>query len=347
MRRATSRPTSSSTSSSRFPNVESLVGLGPALAKLVKRAAIRILDVVVLVKDDDGEVTLLELDVVDSMASLRELDDDVGGMLSDHDLELASLALEAGTTGVVIVTEDRWAKPLSISGPACRWPDHRRGPHPGFTSRIGTRREIRRPRERNVFMTTTKATRNHGQQPARPTALRGAGARRRLDGIRRRPGRAAQCARRPACSRPVVVRGVRASEGQGDRTVMPVTRLITVPRSRMESTSSSCVRVLRLVDRSARRALPSDRCAHRAPPRAYGTQACPAFDTSLDAPAEGRNSVPPTATTDRAIRWLRPPHASSPMATFAGAAAALARARRMSPYLLVSWRALAAASERE
>jgi Family of unknown function (DUF6325) len=97
------------------PNVESLVGLGPALVKLVKRAAIRILDVVVLVKDADGAVALLELDAVDSMTALRALDNDVGGMLSDHDLELAALALRPGTTGVVIVTEDRWAKPLSTA----------------------------------------------------------------------------------------------------------------------------------------------------------------------------------------------------------------------------------------
>jgi Family of unknown function (DUF6325) len=97
------------------PDVESLVGLGPALVKLVKRAAIRILDVVVLVKGPDGAVALLELDAVDSMAALRGLDHDVGGMLSEHDLELASLALQAGTTGVVIVTEDRWAKPLSTA----------------------------------------------------------------------------------------------------------------------------------------------------------------------------------------------------------------------------------------
>ena len=97
------------------PNVESLVGVGPALVKLVKRAAIRILDVVVLVKDPDGAVALLELDAVDSMAALHGLGSDVGGMLSEHDLELAALALEAGTTGVVIVTEDRWAKPLSTA----------------------------------------------------------------------------------------------------------------------------------------------------------------------------------------------------------------------------------------
>ena len=97
------------------PDVKSLSGLGPALAELVNRAAIRILDVVVLVKDDDGAVDLLELDMVDSMAALRGLEYDIGGMLSDHDLELASLALRAGTTGVVIVTEDRWAKPLSTA----------------------------------------------------------------------------------------------------------------------------------------------------------------------------------------------------------------------------------------
>jgi hypothetical protein len=95
------------------PDVQSLAGLGPVLVELVRRAAIRILDVVVLVKDDDGAVTVLELDTVDSMASLRELDDEIGGMLTDHDIQLASLAVRPGTTGVVIVTEDRWAEPLS------------------------------------------------------------------------------------------------------------------------------------------------------------------------------------------------------------------------------------------
>ena len=95
------------------PDVQSLAGLGPALVELVRRAAIRILDVVILVKEDDGAVTVFELDTVDSMAVLRELDDEIGGMLTDHDIQLASLAVRPGTTGVVIVTEDRWAEPLS------------------------------------------------------------------------------------------------------------------------------------------------------------------------------------------------------------------------------------------
>jgi hypothetical protein len=34
-------------------------------------------------------------------------------MLTDHDVALASIALRPGTTGIVVVTEDRWAESLS------------------------------------------------------------------------------------------------------------------------------------------------------------------------------------------------------------------------------------------
>ena len=36
-------------------------------------------------------------------------------MLSEHDIELASLALQRGTAGIVLVTEDRWAEPLAVA----------------------------------------------------------------------------------------------------------------------------------------------------------------------------------------------------------------------------------------
>lgn len=97
------------------PAVDSLAELAPALAELARREAIRILDVVVLVKDLEGAVTALELDAVDSMAALRERHDVVGGMLSEHDLALAATALRPGTAGVIVVTEDRWAAPLSAA----------------------------------------------------------------------------------------------------------------------------------------------------------------------------------------------------------------------------------------
>jgi Family of unknown function (DUF6325) len=97
------------------PSREALAAIGSALAKLVENAKIRILDLVVLERDADGAVTVLEVEALDSMASLRQLDIEVGGMLSEHDLELAALALKAGMPGVVLVTEDLWAKSLSTA----------------------------------------------------------------------------------------------------------------------------------------------------------------------------------------------------------------------------------------
>jgi hypothetical protein len=97
------------------PDLDSVAMLAPALAELVQRAAIRILDVVVVVKDVAGSITALELDAVDTMAALRGLESDVGEMLSDHDIALASIAVRPGSAGVIVVTEDRWAEPLSVA----------------------------------------------------------------------------------------------------------------------------------------------------------------------------------------------------------------------------------------
>jgi hypothetical protein len=95
------------------PDLDSLEELAVALMQIVHSAAIRILDLVVLVKDREAVVTTLELDAVASMAPLRGLAFD--HLLSEQDIGLAALALQPGTAGVVLVTEDRWAAPLSTA----------------------------------------------------------------------------------------------------------------------------------------------------------------------------------------------------------------------------------------
>ena len=97
------------------PDLDALASLVPALVELVETARIRILDLVALEKDAFGAVAALELDAVDSMAVLREVEGEVGAMLSTHDIELASRALRPGTAGIVLVTEGRWAEPLSVA----------------------------------------------------------------------------------------------------------------------------------------------------------------------------------------------------------------------------------------
>jgi hypothetical protein len=97
------------------PSHDALGDISTALTRLVEKAKIRILDLVVLEREANGAVTVLEVESLESMAALRDLDIEVGGMLSEHDLELASLALKPGMPGVVVVTEDLWARSLSTA----------------------------------------------------------------------------------------------------------------------------------------------------------------------------------------------------------------------------------------
>ena len=120
-----------------MPDLGALASLVPALVELVESARIRILDLVALEKDADGAVTALEVDAVDSISALLDVDGEVGGMLSEHDIELAALALRPRTAGIVLVTEDRWAEPLSIAAQQRGWPDHRWRAHPGGAGPVG------------------------------------------------------------------------------------------------------------------------------------------------------------------------------------------------------------------
>lgn len=97
------------------PDEDSLGAVVPALAELVRTARIRILDLVVVVRDDEGAVTVREFEAVESLAALRDVEGEVGGMLSHHDIALASIALQPGSAGIIVVTEDRWAEPLSAA----------------------------------------------------------------------------------------------------------------------------------------------------------------------------------------------------------------------------------------
>jgi hypothetical protein len=97
------------------PDQDALATVVPALAELVETGKIRILDLVVLVRDREDAVTVLEFEAVESLAALRHVEGELGGMLSDNDIALASHALRPGTAGIVLVTEDRWAAPLSVA----------------------------------------------------------------------------------------------------------------------------------------------------------------------------------------------------------------------------------------
>jgi len=97
------------------PDVDSLGTVADALSHLVRAGTIYLLDLAVVAKANDGSVVIHELGTLDSMKPLADLEGELDGLLSEQDLELISVAVAPGSAGLVLVTEDRWAEPLSAA----------------------------------------------------------------------------------------------------------------------------------------------------------------------------------------------------------------------------------------
>lgn len=96
------------------PDLGALDRLVPALGELVEASAIRIIDLVCVTRNEHGGgLTVLELEDVESLAGLRDVEGQVGGLLSAHDIATASLAVGPGSSAVVLLIEGRWAARLS------------------------------------------------------------------------------------------------------------------------------------------------------------------------------------------------------------------------------------------
>jgi Family of unknown function (DUF6325) len=84
------------------------------LRSLVDRELVRVLDLLILRKDEQGEVDVVELHEVDeSLAGdLRELEADLALLLAEQDVADIGVALEPGSVAAVLVYENRWAGPF-------------------------------------------------------------------------------------------------------------------------------------------------------------------------------------------------------------------------------------------
>ena len=96
-------------------------GLGTAadeMAKLVDNGSIRILDLAYVQKDEAGGIEMFDYDEADALVTFASVDGVVGGLISQEDAEYAGEALAPGTSGVVILWEDPWAKPFFRGAPS-------------------------------------------------------------------------------------------------------------------------------------------------------------------------------------------------------------------------------------
>ncbi len=94
----------------RQPNGEAM----PLLLDLVERGIIRVLDLAVFVKGEDGTIAALDLEDLGGPAEhLQVFAGASSGLIGDEDLAEAAEALEPGTAAALLVYENSWAAPFA------------------------------------------------------------------------------------------------------------------------------------------------------------------------------------------------------------------------------------------
>jgi len=85
------------------------------LAKLAESGIIRILDLLLLVKNEDGSVDALEIDETPAVDAIRALEADIAEILATEDVEVLAAAMEPGSVAGVVVWENCWAAPFAAA----------------------------------------------------------------------------------------------------------------------------------------------------------------------------------------------------------------------------------------
>jgi hypothetical protein len=83
------------------------------LVKLVDAGIIRLIDVLVLTKDENGDIDAVELEDVDDLGELARLEADLAELLAEEDVVNLAAAMEPGSVAGVVVYENLWAAPFA------------------------------------------------------------------------------------------------------------------------------------------------------------------------------------------------------------------------------------------
>jgi hypothetical protein len=97
-----------------FPGSKFNGQIAPALLDLVERDLIRVLDLLVLKKDDDGSLEAFELSDLDEgeIGELRAYESELAMLLSEEDVTSVAAAIEPGSSAALLVWENTWAAPF-------------------------------------------------------------------------------------------------------------------------------------------------------------------------------------------------------------------------------------------
>ena len=97
-----------------FPGNQFTGEIIPALRELIDAGTIRVLDLVFVAKDGDGNAVGIELEDLpsDSKGAFSELVETLESLISDEDVEDLSEALEPNSSAAIMLFEHTWAVPF-------------------------------------------------------------------------------------------------------------------------------------------------------------------------------------------------------------------------------------------
>jgi hypothetical protein len=100
-----------------FPGSNFTGEILPELVDLVERGIVRVLDLVLIKKEQDGSFEAFEFGDIDDgvLGELRELERELADLLSEEDVAAVADALEPGSTAGLLVYENLWAAPFAAA----------------------------------------------------------------------------------------------------------------------------------------------------------------------------------------------------------------------------------------
>ena len=83
------------------------------LVTLVDSGTIRVIDVLILTKDEDGAVDAMELSDVGELGELQQIEAQLAELLAADDVAHLAAAMDPGSTAGVLIWENLWAAPFA------------------------------------------------------------------------------------------------------------------------------------------------------------------------------------------------------------------------------------------
>ena len=83
------------------------------LIALVEAGTIRVIDVLILTKNEDGTVDAMELSDIEQLGPLQTVEAQLAELLAEEDVEHLAAAMDPGSTAGVLIWENLWAAPFA------------------------------------------------------------------------------------------------------------------------------------------------------------------------------------------------------------------------------------------